>query len=59
VAVLLIVALELAARREGARIPSLADLGAVLLSLRVGRMPVGRLALLLLWSWVGWHFLAR
>ncbi len=52
-------ALEWAARREGARIPTLGDVCGVVLRYRVGRLPVGRLAVYGFWWWVGWHFFAR
>lgn len=50
---------ELAARRERSRVPTLGDLCAVIMSYRLGRFPVGRVALLGFWWWVGWHFFAR
>ncbi len=54
IAILLIaVALDLAAR-AGARVPTFGE--AVTL---VSRSRVLRFALLALWWWLGWHFLAR
>ncbi|GAA4702465.1 DUF6186 family protein [Phytohabitans rumicis] len=53
----LFAAVEIAARRS--RIPTLADLCVRLLAYEVWRVPVGRLVLIGLWWWVGWHFLAR
>ncbi len=52
-------AVEWAARREGSRIPTLGDVCGVVLRYRVGRLPVGRLAVYGFWWWVGWHFFAR
>jgi hypothetical protein len=51
--------LEWAARRPGSRIPTLAALCGFLMRYRVGRVPVGRLAVCGFWWWLGWHFLAR
>lgn len=47
------------ARRESARVPTLADVSAFVMDYRVGRLPVGRIAVLGFWMWVGWHFFAR
>lgn len=55
----LIAALEWAARREGSRIPTAADLCAAAMRYEVGRLPIGRLAVLGFWWWLGWHFFAR
>ncbi|MDQ3154723.1 MAG: DUF6186 family protein [Actinomycetota bacterium] len=49
-----VAALDLAARRGW--LPILTFSGAVA---TVARFPLGRAALLLLWWWLGWHFLAR
>ena len=46
--------LDLASRRDGSRIPSLADL----LS-RLMRTRPGRIGLLAGWAWVGLHFFAK
>jgi hypothetical protein len=51
--------LEWRARRPDSRLPRLGDVADFLLAYRVGRLPVGRIALLGFWWWVGWHFLAR
>jgi hypothetical protein len=51
--------LEVIARREGSRIPTLGALCGFVMRYRTGRMPVGRIALLTFWWWVGWHFFAR
>ncbi|MGH4018165.1 MAG: DUF6186 family protein [Pseudonocardiaceae bacterium] len=54
VAILLIaVAIDLAAR-AGARVPSFGEVVTL-----VSRSWVVRFALLALWWWLGWHFLAR
>ncbi|WP_197676053.1 DUF6186 family protein [Micromonospora auratinigra] len=58
-ALLLAAAIEWAARREGSRIPSLADVCAVVMRYEVGPVPVGRIGLFGFWWWLGWHFLAR
>lgn len=52
-------ALEVAARRAGTRISTAAEVAAFLMASRVGRVPVGRIGLLVLWWWLGWHFFAR
>jgi hypothetical protein len=44
-------------RRLG--IPGLADIAGFVMAYRVGRVPVGRIAVLGSWWWVGWHFFAR
>jgi Family of unknown function (DUF6186) len=49
----------LLSRRETARVPSLGDISAFVMDYRVGRVPVGRIAVLGFWWWVGWHFFAR
>lgn len=59
VALLLFAAVEWAARRDGSRIPRLGDVCAFVMRYEVGRVPVGRIALLGLWWWLGWHFFAR
>ena len=50
---------EIAARREASRIPTLGDLCGFVMRYHVGRLPVGRIAVLGFWWWVGWHFFAR
>jgi hypothetical protein len=47
------------ARREDSKIPSLGDLSGFVMDYRVGRLPVGRVAVLGFWWWVGYHFFAR
>ncbi|MBV1848583.1 DUF6186 family protein [Catellatospora tritici] len=56
---LALAAVEWAARRPGSRIPTLGDVAALVMRYDVGGLPVGRLAILLFWFWLGWHFLAR
>lgn len=46
-------------RREESNIPSLGDLSGFIMQYRVGRLPVGRIAIFGFWWWVGWHFFAR
>jgi len=58
-ALVLIVVLEVAGRREGSRVPTLAQLCGFVMRYRVGRVPLGRVALLGFWWWVGFHFFAR
>ena len=50
---------EIMARREGSRIPTVGDLAGFVMRYRVGRLPVGRIAVNGFWWWVGWHFFAR
>jgi hypothetical protein len=56
---LAVAALEIVARRPDSRVPSLGDVCAFVARYRVGNVPVGRIAVLGVWWWVGWHFLAR
>jgi hypothetical protein len=51
--------MEWAARRHESKIPTLAALCGSVMRYRVGRLPVGRIAMLGSWWWLGWHFLAR
>ncbi|MGA3563538.1 DUF6186 family protein [Melissospora conviva] len=51
--------LELLARREGSRLPTLGMVCAHLMRYEVGTVPVGRIGVLGIWWWVGWHFFAR
>ena len=46
-------------QRPGSRIPTLGDLSGFVMRYQVGRLPVGRVALMGFWCWVGWHFFAR
>jgi Family of unknown function (DUF6186) len=52
-------AVEWAARRPGSKIPTVAALCGVAMRYRVGRLPVGRIAVLGFWWWLGWHLFAR
>jgi len=56
---LLFVVVEWRARREESSIPTLGDLAGFVMQYQVGRVPVGRIAVLGFWWWVGWHFFAR
>jgi hypothetical protein len=47
------------ARRENSKIPTLGDIGGFVMQYEIGRVPIGRIALLGFWWWVGWHFFAR
>ncbi len=49
----------LLSRRENSKIPTMGDLGGFVMQYYVGKVPVGRIALLGFWWWVGWHFFAR
>jgi hypothetical protein len=49
-----ILALDLAARRDTSRLPSLGDVVSTLSSRRAGRI-----AVVIGWWWVGWHFFVR
>lgn len=40
-------------------IPRMADIAGFVMAYRVGRVPVGRIAVLGFWWWIGWHFFAR
>jgi hypothetical protein len=55
----MIAGIELAARRPGSKVPTLGELCAFVMGYRVGRLPVGRIALFGFWWWAGWHFFAR
>lgn len=59
VGILLLAAVEWAARRPGSRIPRLGDMAGFVMSYQAGRIPVGRIAVYGFWWWVGWHFFAR
>jgi hypothetical protein len=50
---------EIAARREGSKIPTVAELCGFVMRYQVGRLQVGRIAVYGFWWWVGWHFFAR
>ncbi|MFS8478826.1 MAG: DUF6186 family protein [Micromonosporaceae bacterium] len=58
-AFLLVAVVEVLARREGSRIPTLAEVVGFVMRYEVGQLPVGRIAVLGFWWWVGWHFFAR
>jgi hypothetical protein len=49
----------LMSRREAPRVPSLGEVSAFVMDYRVGKVPVGRIAVLGFWWWVGFHFFAR
>lgn len=59
VAALTALGIEIVSRREGAKIPSLAAICGFVMRYRVGRLPVGRIAVYGFWWWLGWHFFAR
>ncbi|HEX3825020.1 MAG TPA: DUF6186 family protein [Mycobacteriales bacterium] len=48
------VALDLLARRSGSRLATISDVFGKLSDRRIGRV-----AVMLLWWWLGWHFFVR
>jgi hypothetical protein len=56
---LLFTLIEVVARRENSKVPTLAELCGFVMRYQVGRLPVGRIAVYGFWWWVGWHFFAR
>jgi hypothetical protein len=57
--VLTMVLLSWLARREGSKVPGFGEMAGFVMAYQVGRVPVGRVALLGFWWWLGWHFFAR
>ena len=55
----LLAVVEMVARREQSRVPTIGDVCAVVMRYRVGPLPVGRIAMFGFWWWLGWHFFAR
>jgi hypothetical protein len=49
----------LLSRREGSKVPPFGALTGFVMQYQVGRLPVGRIAVLGFWWWAGWHFFAR
>lgn len=45
--------------RENSRLPTFGHLSGFVMAYQVGKVPVGRIAVLGFWWWVGWHFFAR
>lgn len=45
--------------RDGSKIPPVGQMAGFVMAYQVGRVPVGRIAVVGFWWWVGWHFLAR
>jgi uncharacterized protein DUF6186 len=58
-AVALCVLVEVRARSRHSNLPTFGDVCALVMRYRVGRIPVGRIAVIGFWWWVGWHFIAR
>lgn len=58
-ALLAFAVVEWRSRREDSKTPSMGDVTAFVMQYEVGRLPVGRVAVLGFWWWVGWHFFAR
>jgi hypothetical protein len=52
-------AVEILARREDSRVPTLGQMCGFVMQYRAGRLPVGRIAVYGFWWGVGWHFFAR
>ena len=50
---------ELVARVGRSEVPTLGQLCGCVMGYRLGRVPVGRVAVLAFWWWIGWHFFAR
>ena len=59
VAFALVGLVEALARRDNTRVPTLGAVCGFVMAYRVGRLPVGRIAVFGFWWWVGWHFFAR
>ncbi|HEY7224337.1 MAG TPA: DUF6186 family protein [Micromonosporaceae bacterium] len=53
------VALSWLSRRDGSKVPGFGDMAGFVMAYRVGRVPVGRVAVLGFWWWLGWHFFCR
>ena len=53
------VVVALLARRPKSKVPSFGALSGFVMHYQVGRFPVGRVAVLGFWWWIGWHFFAR
>ncbi|GAA5181802.1 hypothetical protein GCM10023322_17310 [Rugosimonospora acidiphila] len=56
---LALAALELLARREGSRLPTVGQLCGYVMRYRAGIVPVGRIGVYAVWCWLGWHLFAR
>ena len=52
-------AVEVAARRPESKVPTVGEFFGFVMRYRVGRLPVGRIAVFGFWWWLGWHFFAR
>jgi hypothetical protein len=55
----LLAVVEMVGRREHSKVPTIGEVCAVVMRYRVGRLPVGRIAMFGFWWWLGWHFFAR
>lgn len=58
-AALVAAGIEVIARREHSKLPTLADICGFVMQYRAGPMPVGRIAVYGFWWWLGWHLFAR
>jgi hypothetical protein len=59
IAALAFAVVGLLARRDKSKVPTLGDLSGFVMEYRVGKVPVGRVAVLGFWWWLGYHFFAR
>ena len=51
--------IALLSRRENSPIPRFGELTSFVMQYQVAQLPIGRVAVLGFWWWVGWHFFAR
>jgi hypothetical protein len=56
---LAVIVLSGLSRREDSKVPGFGELAAFVMAYKVGKMPIGRVAVLGFWWWAGWHFFAR
>lgn len=54
-----LVVMEWVARRPDSKIPTLGDVLGAVMRYRAGGVPIGRILVLAVCWWTGWHFLAR
>ena len=59
VAVAAFVVVAWLSRREDSKVPPFGEITGLVMQYQVGKVPVGRVAVLGFWWWVGWHFFAR
>jgi hypothetical protein len=56
---LLVGVVEVLARRENATVPTFSQICGFIMRYHIGRLAIGRIAMLGIWWWLGWHFFAR